>query len=159
MPRDHAAECRAWNADHEHQVMAGDASFRAFSARMRAVNGETQIFPMQAAKYVSPEQIGYMAHPLPLVLQTIIHTVWSHNIGWGVEHWLLPRDVMPPPPDGSLFADGSEPHEWTDFAPGWLICQTCWLAAICPVCQPNWIDDPILCRLLQALCAAHQGGM
>ena len=36
-------------------------------------------------------EIGLMGQRLPLVLQIIIHTAWSHGIGWGVEHWLLPN--------------------------------------------------------------------
>ena len=67
----------------------------------------------------------------------------------GVEHWLLPAGATPPPPDGSLFADGAAQHDWRDFASGWLVCDGCWLAAICPLCQPNWIGEAL--ALLNAL--------
>ncbi len=158
MARDHAAECRTWNADHDHQVQAGHASFAAFSTRMRAVNGGPQLFPQQAAKYVAPHEIGLMGRRVPPVLQTIIHTAWAHGVGWGVEHWLLPAGATPPPPDGALFAAGSAQHDWRAFAPGWLVCDGCWLAAICPLCQPTWMDDAVVSRLLQALCIQHHGG-
>ncbi|MBA3826676.1 MAG: hypothetical protein H0X24_22605 [Ktedonobacterales bacterium] len=174
MAIDRAERCREWNADHHHQQRAGQArakqftpafqshagscSWLAFMARFRASTGSPQHFPQAAARYVVPAQIRTLTGTLPAPLQQIIHTVWSHGMGWGVDHWLLPPDTPPASPDGSLFAADREPHEWSDFAPGWLVCQTCWLAGICPTCQPDWWEDAVLAHLPQAVCGAH-GGM
>ncbi len=166
MTVDRRAQCCAWNADRQHQVMAGrarahaftrdyqsaagHASFAAFSARMRAGNGSPQLFPEAAAKYVAPEQIGSYVGPLPSELQQIIHAAWAAGNGWGIDHWLGE-------PLGSLFAPEDDTHTWQVFAPGWVVCSVCFLAAFCPACFPTWPDDPILPRLPQVLCQAHGG--
>ncbi len=171
MTVDRRAQCRAWNADRQHQVMAGraraqaftrdhqsaagHASFAAFSARMRAANGSPQLFPEAAARYVDPERIGSCFGPLPSELQQIIHAAWAAGNGWGIDHWLgEPGDALPL---GSLFAPGDDTHTWQVFVPGWVVCCVCFLAGICPLCLPQWPDDPILPRLPQVLCQAHGG--
>lgn len=171
MSIDRRAQCRAWNADHAHQVAAGKtraqaftheyqaaagmAAFQSFSARMRAEHGSPQLFPQAAARYVAPEQIGAFAGRLPLPLQQIIHAAWAAGYGWGIDHWLGEPDERVPV--GSLFALGDE-HAWQGFGSGWFMCQVCHLAAFCPGCLPSWPNNVILCRLPQVLCDQHAGG-
>ncbi|MBA3825611.1 MAG: hypothetical protein H0X24_17155, partial [Ktedonobacterales bacterium] len=116
MAIDRAGQCRQWNADHQHQRLAGQArakqfthsfqshagscSWMAFMARFRAQTGSPQHFPLAAVRYVTPDMIHALTGPLPAPLQQIIHTVWSRGIGWGVEHWLLLPDMSPALPYG-----------------------------------------------------------
>lgn len=171
MAVDRRAQCQAWNADRAHQVAAGQArargfthahqsaagmtAFQAFSARMRASHGSPQLFPLAAAKYVEPDEIGSFAGALPPALQAIIHAAWAAGNGWGVDHWL--GDPGERLPLGSLFAQGDDGHVWRAWESGWVVCTTCWLAAFCPVCLPDWLDDRVLVRLPQVLCLAHGG--
>jgi hypothetical protein len=88
-------------------------------------------------------------------LQSIIHAAWAAGNGWGVDHWLgEPGERLPL---GSLFAQGDDGHQWQAWEPGWVVCGVCWLAAFCPVCLPDWLDDAILVRLPQVFCAQHGG--
>ncbi len=171
MALDRRTQCQAWNTDHDHQVAAGRAraqafttvyqaaaglaSFAAFSARMRASHGSPQLFPHEAAKYVAPQDIRCCAGSLPLPLQRIIHAAWAAGNGWGIDHWLGDPDLRLPL--GSLFAQGDYGHTWVAWDVGWLVCAACWLAAFCPLCLSDWIDDHVLVRLPQGLCAGHGG--
>jgi hypothetical protein len=169
---DRAAQCRAWNADHQHQRSAGQArakqftpehqsraalaSYRAFSLRLRAGDGAPQLFPTEASKYLVPADIRLLGGALPPPLQAIILATWTSGKPWGVDYWLLPPGMDPALPDGTLFG-APDAHEWSDYAPGWLLCAGCWLAAVCPCCQPNWWEDRVLARLPHALCGGHGG--
>ncbi|MBA2679035.1 MAG: hypothetical protein H0U76_11650 [Ktedonobacteraceae bacterium] len=167
-----ADQCRAWNADHQHQRLAGQArakqftsehqshaalaGYRAFSLRFRAGNGGPQLFPRDAAKYLSPADIRLFGQSLPPPLQAVILAAWTSGKPWGVEYWLLPPAVEPSLPDGTLFG-APDAHEWSDFAPGWRLCEGCWLVAVCPLCQPDWWADRVIARLSHALCGAMEG--
>ena len=172
MAIDRRAQCLAWNADHQHQRLAGQAraktlthehqsragtaSFIAFSVRMRASHGSYQLFPSEGAKYISPSDINLFGQRLPSVLQAVIHQAYVAGHPWGVEYWLLPLGVEPSFADGTLFGELDE-HTWADLVPGWLVCDECWLVAICPVCQPDWWADAVITRLPHALCGTHGG--
>ncbi len=81
-------QCRGWNADHGHQVMAGHAAFAAFSARFRAEQGMAPLSADDARRYVQPDMIRSVGAPLPPELQARIHRAWCHGYLYGVLRWI-----------------------------------------------------------------------
>jgi hypothetical protein len=173
-----SSRCRVWNADRAHQVAAGQArarafthayqsaaglaSYAAFSARFRADHGSPPLNGDWVRRYVEPDQIrGPLGAALPLPLQEIIHAGWSAGIAYGIHYWLDdPDDAdLRAVPVGSLFDPEFAAHQWIATAPGWAMCQQCYLAAICPDCLPGWQDDAILARLPQVVCSTHSQGV
>ena len=68
-----AAQCRQWNADHARQVMAGHASWEAFSARWRAEQGLPPLSVEAVRRYLTLEHIrAGLGPPLPEALQATI---------------------------------------------------------------------------------------
>jgi hypothetical protein len=81
-------QCRGWNADYAHQVMAGQATFAAFSARWRAEQGMAPLSAEAVRKYLRPELIRSLGAPLPPALQARIYRAWSHSYLYGVLRWI-----------------------------------------------------------------------
>jgi hypothetical protein len=168
-------QCRHWNADRAHQVMAGkararqftpeyqsaagQASYTAFSVRMRAQHGSPQLWPEAAAKYIAPAEIQFYGLTLPPPLQRIIHAAWCAGHGEPVTYWLDdPNEFATRYPLGSLFDPTMAGHQWTETEPGWHMCANCFIAAFCPICLPGWEQDRVLSCLPQLCCAPHARG-
>jgi len=98
-------QCRGWNADAEHQALAGRASWAAFSARWRAGQGLPPLSVEDARRYVSPDMIGHLGMPLPSELRAAIHRAWCAGQLLGVPAWLA-ND--PPPDPAGLWSAGGE---------------------------------------------------
>jgi hypothetical protein len=79
-------QCQDWNADRDHQVAAGHASFDAISARWRAEQGAPPLFAEAVRKYVLPTMIrGPLGQPLAEELQETIWRAWCAGNSYGVE--------------------------------------------------------------------------
>ena len=104
--RDHLRRMRqveAWNADHAHQVLAGQAraqeftseyqqqaghaSFAAFSARWRAEQGLGPLDAEAVRRYVTPDMIRHLSRPVPPPLQQRIYRAWCAGYLYGVGRW------------------------------------------------------------------------
>jgi hypothetical protein len=168
------AQCRAWNADPAHQVLAGqaraahftpdfqaragEASSAAFSARFRASHGSPPLSAEAVRRYLTSDEVrGPLGLSLPLPLRRIVFAAWCAGQLVGISHWL--EDGTSEPASLSLGSLGdSVPggHVWGPWdTPGWAVCSTCWRAAFCPVCRAGWDTDPILSRLPRRVCARH----
>jgi hypothetical protein len=92
-------QVRQWNADHAHQVMAGHASFEAFSSRWRAGQGLAPLSAEAVRRYLNPEHIrSALGVVLPAALQETIYRAWCAGELVGVSAWLSADP--PPEPDG-----------------------------------------------------------
>ena len=99
-----AMQCREWNADHQHQVLAGQAraqqftpeyqaaaghaSFAAFSARWRAQQGLCPLSVNDLLRYVTPADICALGDPLPPHLQDAMYIAWASGDPRDVYQWL-----------------------------------------------------------------------
>jgi len=102
-----------WNRDHDHQVMAGRASWTAFSARWRASSGLPPLSADAAWRYVTPEMVrGPLGTVLPDALRQVIYQAWCAGVLLGVEAWL--SDNPPPDPQGLWTARGGGIHDAHD---------------------------------------------
>jgi hypothetical protein len=81
-------QCKGWNASRAHQVMAGQATFAAFSARWRAEQGMALLSAEAVRKYLRPELIRSLGVPLSPELQVRIYWAWSHGYLYGVLRWI-----------------------------------------------------------------------
>jgi hypothetical protein len=108
-------QAQRWNADHQHQVLAGKAraqhfthesqqaaafsSWDAFSVRWRASQGLRPLSADAVRKYLTPEQIrGPLGLPLRPELQATIYRGWCAGDLWHVTAWQ--SEDSPPEPDG-----------------------------------------------------------
>ncbi|HET9751314.1 MAG TPA: hypothetical protein VFP52_00065, partial [Myxococcales bacterium] len=113
-------QCRGWNADPQHQVMAGQArarqftpasqqqagfaSWDAFSARWRAAGGLAPLSADAVRKYVTPDLIrGVCGLSLAPELQADIYRAWCAGQLAHVVAWLAGE--APPDPDGLWAGD------------------------------------------------------
>jgi len=88
-----------WNRDHDHQVLAGRASWTAFSARWRASCGLAPLSTDAVRRYVTPDLIrGPAGVPLPPELQRVVYRSWCTGALEHVAAWL--SDDPPPDPRG-----------------------------------------------------------
>jgi hypothetical protein len=106
--------CRQWNAEHAHQVATGKAraaqmtheeriafghaTFDAFSARFRAVQGLPPLSTTAAQRYLTPEHIRRLGMLLPPPLAETIYRAWCTGQLLPVSAWLC--DHPPPDPAG-----------------------------------------------------------
>jgi hypothetical protein len=108
-------QCQGWNADHTHPVLAGrgraqqftrayqqaagHASWDAFSARWRALQGLGPLSAEAVRRYLTPDLIrGPLGLDLRPELQQTIYRAWCAGNLWHVTAWN--RDDPPPDPDG-----------------------------------------------------------
>ncbi len=95
-----------WNRDRDHQVMAGRASWTAFSARWRASSGLAPLSADAARRYVTPDMIrGPAGVPLPPELQRVVYRSWCMGRLEHVAAWL--SDDPPPDPQGLWAGTGA----------------------------------------------------
>jgi hypothetical protein len=88
-----------WNRDHDHQVVAGRASWTAFSARWRASCGLAPLSADAVRRYVTSDMIrGPAGVPLPPELQRVVYRSWCAGALEHVAAWL--SDDPPPDPRG-----------------------------------------------------------
>ncbi len=117
-PREHLAErCRAWNANHAHQVSAGragaaeftieyqrragHAAWNAFSAKFRAQQGLAPLSAEAVCRYLAPKGICYLGSPLASAIRERIYRAWSADDLRYVPVWLCDE---PPHDPHSLWA-------------------------------------------------------
>lgn len=114
-------QCQRWNAEHAHQVLAGQASWLAFSARWRASSGLAPLSAEAVRRYVTPAVIrGPVGAILPERVRVAIYRAWCAGQLLPLEAWL--EDDPPPDPDG-LWATGSE--SFGDVADGAQTGEAC----------------------------------
>lgn len=103
---------KRWNADRAHQVLAGRASWAAFSARWRASVGLAPLSAEAVRRYVTPAMIrGPAGAFLPERLQVAIYRAWCAGQLVSLEAWL---DEDPPSDPDGLWAEGSAPSSSLD---------------------------------------------
>lgn len=100
-----AARCQEWNADRDHQRMAGKVRAQAFtsayqsvaahaqqtqfSARWRAEQGLPPLSAAAVQRYLTPTLIrGPLGRPLDADLQVRIYRAWCAGYLYGVALWL-----------------------------------------------------------------------
>jgi hypothetical protein len=100
-----ATRCKQWNADRDHQRMAGKIRAQAFtstyqaaaahaqqtqfSAQWRAEQGLPPLSAEAVRRYLTPEMIrGPLGRPLDAVLQVRIYRAWCAGYLYGVPLWL-----------------------------------------------------------------------